>query len=68
MGFLKVILKLFSCKSSCMFNEQVFDMAHMDLSLKNYELKYKDIETIHKILNKRKQKLTPSPTASITSI
>tara|TARA_R110002126_G_scaffold143921_1_gene289994 strand:+ start:557 stop:712 length:156 start_codon:yes stop_codon:yes gene_type:complete len=51
-----------------MFNEQVFDMAHMDLSLKNYELKYKDIETIHKILNKRKQKLTPSPTASITSI
>lgn len=56
MGLLKWILTKFSCKSSCMFNaeNEIFDRASMSQPLSRYELKFKDLKTIMKILNKRK--------------
>jgi len=55
MGLLKWMLKLFSCQSSCRFNEQVYDDNLNRMSLSNFELKHKDIQTIHRILTKRKK-------------
>lgn len=54
MGLLKWICKRFKCESSCMFNEEIFDIDKMNINLNNYQLKYKDIHKIHKILIKRK--------------
>ena len=54
MGLIKWICKRFKCESSCRFNEEVFDIDKMNINLNNYQLKYKDINTIHKILIKRK--------------
>ena len=55
MGILKYILKKFSCKSSCMYNpnNEMFNRQSMSLPLSQYELKFKDIKKIMKILNKR---------------
>ena len=58
MGLLKTCLKLFSCKSSCNFNEGVMDYDLNSHSLNDYELKYKDMEKIHRILSKRKRRET----------
>ena len=49
-------MKLFSCKSSCKFNENVYDMDLHRTSLGDFDLKYKDIETIHRILSKRQKR------------
>jgi len=56
MGLLKWCLKLFSCKSSCSFNEEMYNENLNRLSLSEFELKHKDIKTIHRILTKRKTK------------
>ena len=53
MGLIKNILKKFSCKSSCKFNEQEFDINLFDLKLSNFELKNKDMLKISSILSKR---------------
>jgi len=47
---------MFSCKSSCKFNDNVMDHDLNRHSLCDYELKYKDMEKIHRILSKRKRK------------
>jgi len=57
MGLLKTCLKLFSCKSSCKFNEGVIDYDFNRTCLEHFELKYKDMEKIHRILSKRKKKV-----------
>lgn len=54
MGILKNIFKKFACKSSCVYNNQVFDSSHLCQPLDNFELKMKDVKKILKILNKRK--------------
>ena len=54
LGLLKMILKKFSCKSKCSFNNEDFDIDLLDLPLKMFELKNKDINTISAILSKRK--------------
>jgi len=56
MGLIKTCIKLFSCKSSCKFNEGVMDYDFNRASLDDFELKYKDVERIHRILSKRKRK------------
>ena len=56
MGLLKTCLKLFSCKSSCNFNEGVLDYDLNTHRICDYELKYKDMEKIHRILSKRKKR------------
>ena len=55
MGILKYILKKFSCKSSCMYNpnNEMFNRQSISHPLSQYELKFKDIKKIMKILNKR---------------
>jgi len=50
------LLKKFSCRSSCKFNEQMCDMDLQAMSLDQFDLKYKDILKIHRILSKRKRK------------
>ncbi len=56
MGFLKWLLKHFSCKSNCSFNNEFFEEIHLNRKLSQYSLKNKDIQTIMKILNKRNLK------------
>jgi hypothetical protein len=55
MGLLKFILKKFSCSSSCMYNanDEMFNRESMSAPLSHYQLKFKDIKKIMKILNKR---------------
>ena len=55
MGLLKYILKKFSCNSSCVYNanDEMFNRDSMSNPLSHYELKFKDIKKIMKILNKR---------------
>ena len=55
MGLLKYILKKFSCNSSCVYNanDEMFNRESMSAPLSQYELKFKDIKKIMKILNKR---------------
>lgn len=57
---LKKILKLISCKyscvSNCSYNNKEFDNKHLDRKLNDYKLKNKDIETIMMILQKRELK------------
>ena len=60
MGLLKSCIKLFSCKSSCKFNDSVMDANLNSHSLCDYELKYKDMEKIHRILSKRKRREVPN--------
>ena len=54
MGLIKWLCRRFKCNSECIFNEEVVDIDKMNINLNNYELKYKDIHKIHKILIKRK--------------
>ena len=56
MGLLKFCLSMFSCKSSCKFNDNLMDHDLNRHSLDDYELKYKDMEKIHRILSKRKRR------------
>lgn len=56
MGLLKWCLSLFKCKSQCQFNDQPFDGDLNRLSLGDFELKYKDVEKIHRILSKRERR------------
>lgn len=56
MSILSFIIKKLSCKSSCSYNNTEFDNSHLHRNLNNYTLKHKDIETILKILHKRKIK------------
>jgi hypothetical protein len=53
MGLLKYLCSKFSCKSSCKFNNELFDSSHLAMSLDNYDLKMKDVKRILRILNKR---------------
>jgi hypothetical protein len=55
MGILSYIAKKFSCKSSCTYNadEELFNRESMSTPLSHYELKFKDIKKIMRILNKR---------------
>ena len=55
MGLLSYVVKKFSCKSSCVYNanEEMFNRESMSLPLSQYELKFKDIKKIMRILNKR---------------
>jgi len=48
-------MKLFSCKSTCSFNEEPVDLNLNRMSLNQFELKYKDLEKLHRILSKRKR-------------
>lgn len=56
----KKILKLITCKSSCIsncsYNNNEFDNRHLDRKLNDYKLKNKDIESIMMILQKRELK------------
>ncbi len=56
MGFFKWMCKKFKCQSSCMFNDANYCDSIQHTKLSDYELKYKDIEAIHKILIKRRLK------------
>ncbi len=56
MGLLKWCLSLFKCKSQCQFNDEVFDGDLQRVSLGEFDLKYKDMEKIHRILSKRERK------------
>tara|TARA_R100000734_G_C3293331_1_gene84837 strand:- start:449 stop:703 length:255 start_codon:yes stop_codon:yes gene_type:complete len=58
MGLLKFLAKLFKCTSSCAFNDQIIDYDFNHHRLVDYELKYKDIEKIHRILSKRQKRET----------
>ena len=62
MGLLKYILKKFSCNSSCTYNanDEIFNRESMSAPLSQYELKFKDIKKIMKILNKRQYIKYPS--------
>ena len=53
MSFLKSILKMFSCESSCKFNNQDFDYTLHTRPICDFKLKNKDIVKINKILSKR---------------
>jgi len=53
MSLIKKILKMFSCESSCKFNNQEFDYNLHCRPLCEFKLKNKDILTINKILSKR---------------
>jgi len=55
MGLITKILKMFSCKSNCSFNNELFDMELHNCNLSHFELKHKDMQTIHRILTKRKR-------------
>jgi len=56
MGLIKSCLKMFRCKSSCTFNDEIYDESINRTSLSQYELKHGDIKMIHRILTKRKKK------------
>ena len=56
MGLVKTLLKMFSCKSKCSFNNQEYDFNFGELKLKDFELKNKDMVRIGSILNKRNRK------------
>jgi hypothetical protein len=55
MGILSYVAKKFSCKSSCAYNanEEIFNRESMSVPLSQFELKFKDIKKIMRILNKR---------------
>ena len=54
MGIFKFIISLFSCKSSCKFNNNEYNIDFHNKSLSQFKLKNKDVVAIHKILAKRK--------------
>jgi len=62
------LLKLFSCKSECKFNDLEFDFTLSESKLSEFELKNKDIIIIHRILSKRNKKEIPKLFKSVTQI
>lgn len=68
MGFLKKILSVFKCSSNCSINDKEIDIDNiMSTSMNDYKLKFKDINKIVKILNKR-DTITKFPKTTISSI
>ena len=59
MGFFKWLCKRFACKSTCTFNEE-FDPDILNHRVSEYQLKYKDVEKITRILTKRQKKKNTS--------
>ena len=53
MGLLKWFCKRFICNSSCSYNNEIFCKESLNTRLDCYDLKFKDIKKIMKILNKR---------------
>ena len=53
MGLIKFICSKFTCKSTCSYNNQLFDSSHLSVPLDQFNLKMKDVKKILKILNKR---------------
>ena len=54
MGILKKFLSVFKCSSNCSINNQEVDLQSlMGTNMCDYKLKFKDINKIAKILNKR---------------
>ena len=55
MGLFKFIAKRFKCSSNCTYdpNNEIFCRKSLSIPLEHYELKFKDIKKIMKILNKR---------------
>ena len=68
MGLIKWFCKMFKCESSCMFNETEYNHSHHHNKLSDYNLKYKDMEKIHRILSKRQMKLTLTKVKDIMEI
>ena len=58
MGLIKFFVSMFSCKSSCKFNNSEYNIDLHNKSLSQFKLKNKDITAIHKILVKRELHLT----------
>lgn len=58
MGLIKFFVSMFSCKSSCKFNNSEYNIDLHNKSLSQFKLKNKDITAIHKILAKRELHLT----------
>ena len=68
MGFLKKLLSVFTCSSNCSINNQDIDIKGiMETNMNDYKLKFKDINKIVKILNKR-ETITKLPQQTISSI
>ena len=68
MGILKKLLSVFSCSSNCSINNKEIDIdGIMSTNMNNYKLKFKDINKIVKILNKRAT-ITKLPKTTISSI
>lgn len=67
MGLIKFLAKKFSCNSSCVYNanDEMFNRESMSIPLSSYELKFKDIKKIMKILNKREYIKFPSSQTTI---
>ena len=55
MGLIKFICSKFTCKSTCTYNNQLFDSSHLSVPLEQFNLKMKDVKRILKILNKREK-------------
>lgn len=54
MGIFKKLLSVFKCSSNCSINNQEVDIQSlMSSNMNDYKLKFKDINKIAKILNKR---------------
>ena len=53
MGLVKWFCSKFNCKSSCTFNNDIFDLELSNKKLNDFKLKNKDLIIIHKILSKR---------------
>ena len=55
MGLIKYFLKKMKFSSSCMYNieDEMYDRNKMNMPISQFELKYKDVKKIMKILNKR---------------
>jgi len=62
MGLLKWFCKRFICNSSCSYNNEIFCKESLCTNLDSYDLKFKDIKKIMKILNKRELKTRSSLT------
>ena len=68
MGILKKLLSVFSCSSNCSINNKEIDIdGIMSTNMNDYKLKFKDINKIVKILNKR-ETITKLPKTTISSI
>lgn len=61
MGILKFLAKMFSCKSECKFNDTRYVEEFQRATLDEFELKYKDVEKIHRILSKRRRITIKAP-------